>query len=348
MRNVTLTENASETIRCVRVIAIFFMMYVHAWPGATEVLAQFGDGPFGYIARLLISTLGRGSVPMLSIISGFLAVRTLFGGRKPGAFVHKKVNTLLVPMILWSAIALMFFLVEAAYLGEAGFWDYSALDWANSILSLTAPPINTPLAFLRDVFVCAMLAIPLVWLFEKSIGIGYVALLAAIILVHIDPFHVILRPQILLFFGLGVVVAIQGWGNIIPSWGTVILLVIVDGLVSATMDSSSDILLGAKHILHRFTVSILVWKLASLIVARQGYLFRLLVKIEPAIFLIFCSHIIVLGSVSVIVRQFVPGPGHMLYPVYFLVQPIAVVAVGLFVHRLGQNKSKGVIAVLLR
>src|SRR3546814_7029973 len=65
---------------------------------------------------MLIELLGRSSVPLLSIISGWLVMSSV-AKRSYGQFVGGKAKSLLLPMVLWNLTTLAF-VVAFAHFGQ--------------------------------------------------------------------------------------------------------------------------------------------------------------------------------------------------------------------------------------
>lgn len=101
------------------------MSYVHL-----HFASDLGD-IFPAVDAIVVETLGRSSVPLLSVISGFLMVGFF---RKRGYFeaVLQRGRSLLLPMIIWNAIAVLL-------LGQNGaLWnDIFALSHTSRLIYLT-------------------------------------------------------------------------------------------------------------------------------------------------------------------------------------------------------------------
>jgi hypothetical protein len=106
----------SRAIGIARVICIMGIVYVHAWTGRNgQDLQLFNDTSQGLMRWALIDLMARSSVPLLSMISGWL-VGPSFAKRGWQIFLKGKARTILLPMVLWNALAI-FFVSGAAYLG---------------------------------------------------------------------------------------------------------------------------------------------------------------------------------------------------------------------------------------
>jgi hypothetical protein len=97
----------SRAIGISRVLCIMGIVYVHAWTGLYgPSLSALADTPQGLLRWGLIELLGRSSVPLLSMISGWLVGPSLArrGWRR---FLAGKVRAVLVPMVAWNLIAIV-------------------------------------------------------------------------------------------------------------------------------------------------------------------------------------------------------------------------------------------------
>ena len=104
------TSDAALTARAIaiaRVLCIVGMVYVHAWTGLTGPdLAASDHTAQGLLRWVLSDLLGKAAVPLLSLVSGWLAAGSL-ARRGAVSFVRGKVRTVVLPMVLWNAIAVI-------------------------------------------------------------------------------------------------------------------------------------------------------------------------------------------------------------------------------------------------
>jgi succinoglycan biosynthesis protein ExoH len=142
------------------------MIYVH--PGFYFNGATLQTGPAAMaVYDFLSNYLGRGSVPLLSIISGFLAVSS-FERRSSTSFLIGRVKTLIGPYILWSlAYIMLLFLLSFI---SSNFDSFSArvctsdalTNCLNAVFGIWSAPVNFPLYFIREIFFASVL-LPLVY-----------------------------------------------------------------------------------------------------------------------------------------------------------------------------------------
>jgi len=153
---ISLPDGRSEAIRIARVICILSMVSVHFWPGASRILAVDVWLPVHGFYLLAIDYMGRGSVPLLSTISGVLLTLSFFRNVSPSHLLMSKARSLLIPMIIWSAILMALYGLWGLLSGNPSRLPSDFMDWTNSLIALGAPPANAPLGFLRDLFISSV------------------------------------------------------------------------------------------------------------------------------------------------------------------------------------------------
>ena len=194
---------------------------------------------------------------------------------------------------------------------------------ANELLCLTHPAdIDVQSAFLRDLFVCLLLA-PGLCRMGLAIQIGVVAVGLAYTLSGVS-FPLLLRPTILVFFVLGMMARRLDALHRVSSLplivlGALYLGVVIIEVALAThyptlptpfgVQSALDVALRAAAALFFWAVS---WRIAASRFAGP------LLALEPYVFLLFCSHLIMMWLAAPVIGL-VTGPlGAPLYPVFLL------------------------------
>src|SRR5690606_28644574 len=89
--------------------------------------------------------------------------------------------------------------------------EFSMMGMADALLALTQWPLDVPLWFLRDLFVCCVFA-PLLYVGLKRIPIATMLALVAFMVLGED-LLIMPPPQLLLFFGLGMGLCVAGTGG---------------------------------------------------------------------------------------------------------------------------------------
>lgn len=342
----------SAAIGIARVLCILGIVYVHAWTGlGGDQLARLNDTPQALLRWGLIELLGRSSVPLLSIISGWLVARSL-AKKGLGAFLAGKARTIVAPMILWNALAIVTVCGSVA-LGWVVGPELRNWWWViDELLCLATPDdINVQMAFLRDLFVCVALA-PLL----LRLPSGWLALVALIALawsISGYAFILLLRPSILLFFTIGILARRHGCAAWMAS--RPILLVATGYAVMAAAQIwletvgikrgvNDPMLLTSVDLLTRFTTALFFWSIAWRLAA--GRFAALLLRIEPYAFLMFCAHLIMIWLGGPLLGRITGPLGSTFYPLLFLVQPLLVLAATLVLGQILLAISPGLASLL--
>lgn len=335
------TARVSSAIAISRVLCIFLVIYVHVNPGIADTDPQaYGIRAFDWARYTLVNSLGRVSVGLLSVVSGYLAVGALSRAGY-GGLLAKRVRTLIIPMVLWSALFLLLALAgdrlrpgsAANLLGG----PLSPGSLPDLLLGLTRSPANAPLNFLRDIFVCTLLA-PLLLAALKR----HWALMAGLTLViyavaWFTP--LLLTPNLIPLFAIGLylgqcrrVPAIPAW-LAWACWGLVIGIgawVAARELHMIAQPNAADAFaVEAGRTAIRLPAAMALWAAAHWLAGRADT--HALVRLEPYIFTAFCSHVIVLTLVWFVWEKALGGYYAAAYPVFFLLGPaIAIVAAMVF------------------
>lgn len=294
-------------------LCIIFMISVHVWPGATKVLAA--DIPFHTFYVVLIEYLGRASVSLLGVVSGVLLAQS-FGKTAPLTLLSRKARSLLVPMVLWSAAVLGLYVADAVLTGDTSHIPTDAIGWINALFALTEPPANLPLAFLRDVFMCAVIGI---FALSQGRAVCLAILAGAVALETTTSGVLLLRPQILAFFATGIGLSMFRLADYVPRRRFVLLMLALD--VALHQNIPADVV--ALDYLNRIAMSLLLWRCA--VDLRD---FKPIKSLEPYIFVIFCSHVIAISAIGFLARSSGVSVSDAVYPLIFLLQFPIIIGVG--------------------
>jgi hypothetical protein len=323
-----LPRDLSDAIRIARVLCIVSMVSVHVWPGATRVLAA--DTPFNGFFQVMIEYLGRGSVPLLSLVSGYLL--TLSAHRySAGRLVAHKAQALLYPMAVWSALLLALLVMHAMASGDASRLPATPLAWLNAVFALTAEPVNLPLAFLRDVFVAAVLGLAGMTLCRRSVALGAAFLIATAAIEYWAGGLLTLRPQILIFFFAGVLLGVSRETRLVPPLWLVVLALAADIIVQQYFTGE------VPGYLNRVAMSLVIWRCAIELARRPGALTRGIRALEPHIFIIFCSHMITVTIFAAVANALHIREQDPILPLVWLLQFPLILAVGVAISLLSNR-----------
>lgn len=148
-------------------VSITMLAYVHGYNLNNSYLAPFSmvDEPLTFTAffeYLTANGLLRFRIPLLFLISGYLFA---YNDQRPyGITIRKRFKTLVVPYLLWSALALLFTfllqqvpftaeIVAGSNLDQLGDnRPYTEIGWVGLIERWILAPINYPLWFILALF----------------------------------------------------------------------------------------------------------------------------------------------------------------------------------------------------
>jgi fucose 4-O-acetylase-like acetyltransferase len=324
------TDSTSDAIRISRILGILGIVYVHAWTGRTLVeLNALAGTPQIALRWVLIDLFGRSAVPLLSIISGWLVAPSV-RRRSYGSFVKDKAATLLAPMLAWNLIA-MTLVCGAAQMGWLLAPKATSLGWVlNELFCLTGPnDVNVQISFLRDIFVI-MLAAPLL-VRLPTWGLALIAIGAATWSVGGWSLFILLRPQILLFFILGVVARRSDWAIAVGRWpalpAAAPFCVIAPSVVALSIwgeawSNAHPAITAGLDLTLRLAAAILFWRIATALAQRPAG--RALNALAPLAFLLFCAHMTMIWFAGPWLGRLTGPLGAPAYPVLLLAQPLLV------------------------
>ena len=271
------------------------MMFVHVQPGIAENVYDRDAGLFDVVYFVLTRLLGLSSVSLLSVVSGYFVVASLL---KSGAvrLVRSKMRTLIVPLIGWNLLMLALLGIYGLLTGK---WhdmpELTVSGIGNALLALTHWPLDVPLWFLRDLFVCCVLS-PVLYVGLKRAPIVTILVLV-VYTVFGEGLLILQRPQLLLFFGLGMWLRIAGadpkaidrWSRLLTV-GLVVMVAIfltirIDRILLSDMDETLRLTLDT---LLRVTMAGGFWLLTGAIrnsafadALRKARTLRLLPVLQP-------------------------------------------------------------------
>lgn len=321
----------SERVRVARFLCIFFMMFVHVQPGIADNVYDRDAGLFDVVYFVFTRLLGLSSVSLLSVVSGYFIVASLM---KSGVarLILSKLRTLIVPLIAWNALMLALLAIYGLLTGK---WqdmpEMSVMGISNALLALTHWPLDVPLWFLRDLFVCCVLS-PLLYVGLKRLPIVTILLLI-VYTVFGEDLMILQRPQLLLFFGLGMWLRIAApdtptidrWCRVLTvglvAMVAIFLTIRIDRILLTEMDDTLRLTLDT---LLRVTMAGGFWLLTGAI--RNSAFAALCARLEPYAFFLFCSHAILFNFAGIAFRRVFGNYGSDLFPITFFSLPFIAVA----------------------
>ncbi|KAA3511518.1 acyltransferase family protein [Agrobacterium rosae] len=207
----TFDQNLSSRINLMRIVLISGIVFVHVPhnPETSPFLGLYGF--FDWIRVFLGDALFRVGVPCLSAISGYLLFRRGMSAFDYSATVKSKAKTVLLPFFLWNGALLITVLaMQRVGLGDGYFpdlWNATPREMISHGAALEEFPVNVPLYFLRDLFVCILLSPILAFLVRRAPLLTLGALL--VLTAWPDLTLLIVQKKSILFsFTLGIALAL--------------------------------------------------------------------------------------------------------------------------------------------
>ena len=346
----------SHAIRVTRVACIFFMMFTHVRP--YPEFEHFPRLAYNIVLHLFYAVpsllIGKASVPLLGAISGWLFVQSYRGGWADNA--KKKLRSVLLPLLLWNGLVLLL-LWAIPSLETRWIRPDDIAGWIDKFVPLVDYPTNSPLYFLRDLFLCTLAAPLLLAAFDRWGAQAMAAAMVGAILfasVFVDGF-LLTRPVILPTFLAGLILARTRapvlerrffdtrllW--VATAWTMVALCVTVPLL--GTRFAWLPELGALPEVVTRFALAFLMWRaIVQLANMPAG---RVAARLEPYIFFVFCTHHIVqLFSWYLFGGMISNGAYSPVYPLYFFAEPVMAMLVGIAGYRLLARVAPKALGVL--
>lgn len=164
----------------------YMIVLLHAW-AAFQYVAWF-NAEFIFW-RLVCSHLCGLVMPAFFLISGFLLFQNFSLSQWPSKVV-RRMKRLVVPYVAWNVVFVVFYLGVSRFVPrlESRVAMFGLDSWhgaLSKVLSLTVPPIDGPLWFLRVLFLFVLLS-PLLW-FGMRFGRGLFLLGACCVWCFMEP-----------------------------------------------------------------------------------------------------------------------------------------------------------------
>lgn len=302
-----INQQISERITSLRWISIVFIVLAHSvqWPYFNNSVADFCFGPatnWAYMTILYGCSIGV--IPVFFLIAGYLQFSKT---RKYKETIVKKSTALLLPLLLWTALACIEYLALKPLTGPLPMFDFlqssSPLDWLKAIFgdysSLKTGVIGVPLLyqfwFLRDLFILSLLSPLINWLLHKIPWI-YMALCLIALALLIAP---IVEPHSLFFYSLGGLCAIREWDffSLTDKW--LPWPVVIIGCLAAILYTHSEgIYTGVTtKIIAHLPSFFLLLKLSKVLTAHRK-VYQFTEKMAPQSMFLYCAHTLMLIDVA--------------------------------------------------
>ena len=304
-------EELFESIRLARPLLILFICVAHM-PGINGYKSAYDqfDQPVTLFTIYLKDFLARGAVPILTVLSGYLAYYS-FSKRSYVRFLSDKFKRLLMPFLLWNVLlfGISWGLFTVFHRDFAGVTHLNNA-WAviKALFGIYRLPINAPTYFLRDLFVI-MMVLPGIhficktpWRLAVTVAVYlYIYWDIPGVVIPFGSFYIPLtfRMDMVLFFTLGYYMAYHGKSIPKPSVYTCVtyfVLMFFIGLlfssVTSAINPSAQTFVQWRALVGALFVCIAPAILLTLLSIKHTLLGRLLAWLSPYSFTLFLSHIL--------------------------------------------------------
>ena len=331
----TIAPGIRDRIALLRLVMIFGVIVLHT--PAYVPMNAVGSGWFDLVKAFFQLAVFRASVPVLTVISGFLLFSSAID-REPARCFAKKSRTILIPFLCFNLTLLPFALGAEMFAGmelSANLWPFDLTRWLNAAFGLTGSPINYPLNFLRDLIVLMLLAPLFGWLLRHYAWPGFV-LVSVVFMGNFDG-NFLLRDLMAVSFYIGGLAAVRNWNlSLLDRYAGICLvafLVACAVIVHFRIANTTHLRLAAPFLVWPATVLIVRTSLGSWLVSMSKYSFFL-----------FLAHAPVLLMTWVLYGRY----GNAIpYPVYWVLAPICVGAVLIAVYKLAMATMPRVFRVMI-
>lgn len=321
-----MNENTSRRIAILRALMIFGIVVLHT--PLYVAMQDTGSTAFDFTKALFQSAVFRCSVPILTCISGYL----LFSA-KPVPYadlIKRKARTLVLPFLVFNA-ALAPAMLITGYKSD-GSWMHAL----NAAFALNGPPVNYPLAFLRDLFMLMLLTPVFRWMLRHYNNFLWLPVVFFFFHANLDG-DLMVRNEMPPLFYLGALAARNRWDmrrfdNL--SFSALFMFLAACVWYVMTRTANTEVL--------RMVSPFLLWPASSLLVnTNAGYWLERMSKYS---FFVFLAHAPLLflawAAYKTVGIQFgIP------YPLFWIACPVVVCAVLIVVHNVASAHMGRVFAL---
>ena len=327
-------KEVSDRIEMLRFLMIFGVVILHV-PQYVP-LDQMGTSWFDFAKAFCQHALFRATVPVLTLISGYLLFSSTLD-QAPLKLWKKKARSLAVPFLVFNLSVVCVAYLAQARLGMAISYDLLNADvstWLDAMFGLTNSPINYPLNFLRDMMVLMLLA-PVFGMLLRTAPLPGFILVTLLFYNNFDG-PVVLRDTMPILFYAGGLCATKNWNlQALDKYAKPILavfLAICFVMIKLKIANRTQFVLIAPF---------LVWPAASLFVnTRLG---AWAIKHAKYSFFVFIAHaplLMVSWAAYGKLAAYVP------YEVYWLATPFATLLTLMLVYKLAARMAPTAFAAL--
>ena len=295
----------SEKITLLRPLLIFLVVTTHIQGSLYSSNLNTINLTFeNFLHALLSSTIAISALPLLSIISGYLAART-YNRYTYFETINKKFHRLLIPMLFWNLILALYIYHSQAHglprRPDLILYPFNFKEWSMGLIGLFRLPANQPLYFLKELFICFLLLPVLNKISKtKTLTLIFLLLISYMSVNLINLSGLIHRVDIYGFFVIGLFIFNNKISQPLKDQSKekafecvyILLYLIISILITLYFFNFTD----PKNLYYKKILT-LVGPLALWLIGNniKGYVKSFLIWISPASFPVFLGHILILN-----------------------------------------------------
>lgn len=343
-----MNESVSKAITFLRFPLIFMVVVLHALFTTLDVNTFF---IYNFISTLMSNILARVAVPMFFAISGYLFFYKVvkFSLSVYGDKLRKRINSLLIPYVLWIAIFILayFVIIKVNLISISGgktVYDYAMIDYllaffnenvsengAMVVFTGDGAPIAFHMWFIRDLMIACVLT-PIIYALCRNVVVGGLVSVVLLVLwimnMGLDASgHYYL--SVITFFSVGAYLQLQNiqLQNLSNAWW-LILVYIIGIVVECTLFHGIQPICMIWH-----NVNILIGIVVFFVVALKiSSKVSMPVTLTESTFFVYGTHAMVILLLTKLAQRFVPQ-SDLLMTITYVLAPIVCTAmcVGVYV-----------------
>ncbi|MBB6130759.1 acyltransferase family protein [Mucilaginibacter lappiensis] len=207
MNNLSLEYKQSQMINVLRFPLIVLVLFTHELPFKREPVHLKFTGTDVYVLLSELISHHSVAVPCFFLFSGYLFFFKInnWNYKVYTTQLRKRVNTLIIPYIIWNLLLLLAIFLKNLFFQKAGFQtdcEYKTLKENSAYALLWGMPINFSLWYIRDLIVMTLLT-PLFYYYFKYLNFYGIILLLLIYLSGLESNIPGLSTTAIFYFSLG-------------------------------------------------------------------------------------------------------------------------------------------------
>lgn len=336
-----MNESISKAITFLRFPLIFMVVVLHAQFTTLDVNAL---SVYSFISTLMSNILTRVAVPMFFVISGYLFFYKVaeFSLSVYGDKLKKRVNSLLIPYVLWIAVFILAYsvIIKVNLVSMSGgktVYDYEMMDYLlaffnenineNGVIAVftgEGAPIAFHMWFIRDLMIVCIIS-PIIYVLCKDMvvggGISVVLLVLWVMNMSLDASgHYYLSA--ITFFSVGAYLQLQNMRlqNLSNAWW-LILVYLIGAVVECILFRGSQPICMIVHNVN-ILIGIVAFFVAALKIANKISVPMIMTE---STFFVYGIHAMVILLLSKLAQRFVPQSDLLMTITYVFVPIICTV-----------------------